>query len=330
MSPPAEPAAPQRRHRRALGWLRLVVGVGLLALAIGVVFSQREVLAGAAEAARGAPWWLAAALLVLPIGNWLATGTGLWALNRRHAPVEPGEMQALVGAAWLLNYLPMRPGLVGRIAYHRAFNDIRVVSSLVVLGVSVAMTCAAALLMLAVAWGLGDGRSALAWAAALAVPLIVAGGVAIGRARRQAASTQVWWQTWHWPAAFAARYADVLLWTARYAAVFAVVGAPVSFAQAVVIAAVSQLVMLVPLSGNGLGLREWAVGLTAASMPAWPGAEGGTAVGLAADLVNRAAEVLVAVPVGLLALAWLARHRRSAAETGRGNSPGAGGVSGGE
>jgi uncharacterized membrane-anchored protein len=64
--------------------------------------------------------------------------------------------------------------------------------------------------------------------------------------------------------------------------------------------------------GNGLGVREWAVAVAA---PVLGGYE--RDAGLAAELVGRAVDVAVAVPLGLLAAAWLirrvARHARGQA-----------------
>jgi len=98
----------------------------------------------------------------------------------------------------------------------------------------------------------------------------------------------------------------------------------------VALAIVSQIAMLVPIAGNGLGLREWAIGLTAASLTGLD-----PQAGLAADLVNRAVEVLVAVPVGLLSARVVSRRlkatlerRKSAGGPEGGSSPEMSGTSG--
>src|SRR5690606_6920191 len=160
-----------------------------------------------------------------------------------------GEMHALIASAWLLNYLPLRPGLVGRIGYHRAVNGIPVKHSVRVLAESVVLGGLAIAVLLAVALAarglaplpallLAAAPAALALAAAL--PLARAGPLA-----------------WRFAAAWGLKYADMLAWAARYAVVFALLGAPIDAPSAVLIAAVSQLALLVPFTGNGLGLREW-------------------------------------------------------------------------
>jgi hypothetical protein len=63
--------------------------------------------------------------------------------------------------------------------------------------------------------------------------------------------------------------------------------------------------MLVPIVGNGLGLREWAVGLAAPLLTPYV-----LGLGLAADLVNRATELVVILVLGLGGMAWLTWHAR--------------------
>ena len=114
---------------------------------------------------------------------------------------------------------------------------------------------------------------------------------------------------------------DGYAWTARYMLAFQVTGNPIGVGEALAVAVVAQAAMLIPLAGTGLGVREWAVALLAASLPAWYATGGGPdgeaaagmvagtiGAGLAADLVCRAAELLVAVPTGLACTAWLARR----------------------
>ncbi len=106
--------------------------------------------------------------------------------------------------------------------------------------------------------------------------------------------------------ALALRQVDALVWVARYLLVFALLEREISLPGAAAVAGVGMLATFVPLTSNGLGLREWAVGLTAAVLPAgWlvlEGAEGATGIALTADLLNRAGELIVIVPAGLASL----------------------------
>jgi hypothetical protein len=276
----------------------------LLAAAAWVVASQHAALDQARRSVQGAPWWLIAAALVLPLLNWLVISGSFWLMMRRLGRVAFGEMVSLIGASWLLNYLPLRAGMVGRIAYHKTVNNIPIAASLRVTVIGLIFGAVSVLFMLSVAVLLAGRAAAPAWAGVLLAPMLIAALTAlILKLRGQT--------TWWFPAAFGLRYLDSLIWTLRYAVVFALVGLPIDLSAAVAIAAVSQVAILIPLVGNGLGLREWAVGITAAALPpVLIGGEGDmvTAIGLTADLANRAAEVLLAVPVGLTAI-WLLTRR---------------------
>jgi uncharacterized membrane protein YbhN (UPF0104 family) len=104
------------------------------------------------------------------------------------------------------------------------------------------------------------------------------------------------------------RYADLIVWALRMAVAFAIIGRPIPLTVGLLLAAAIQIAYLVPVTGAGLGVAEWAVGLVAAmSVSALDPADG-----IAASLVNRAAEIVTAVPLGLLAGASLARQRRRA------------------
>ena len=108
---------------------------------------------------------------------------------------------------------------------------------------------------------------------------------------------------WRSSIAAVCKYADMLLWVGRYAAVFALIGRPVSPTEALVVAVVSQVALLIPLAGNGMGIREWTIGLLAL----WGYAGGATETeALLADVVNRSAELMVALGRGIPAVIWTA------------------------
>lgn len=298
---PTPPPPVPRLSGRALGGF--VVGAALLAVALVFLARQSDVVAQAWRSVRSASPTLLAALLLLPLANLLVVSLSFWVLMRREGRVGPGEMTALIGAAWLMNFAPLRPGLLGRIAYHRTVNGVPVARSVRVTVAGLAASAVAVLISLAIAALLGPRAAPIAWIAALSAPLLAAsaGAILVPSPARP------------YLAVFALRFADTLLWAARYALVFALIGSPIALPGAVAVSAVCQAAMLVPLAGNGLGLREWAAGLTAALLPQGfvDTAGNPAAVGLAADVVNRATELLVAVPVGLISSAWLAHRLRS-------------------
>lgn len=309
-----DPGPAAATHARPFSRLRatagFIIGLLLLAAAVWAVARQGATARQAWETARAAPGWLVAAALLLPLSNWLVISLSFWVLMRRYGRIRPGEMAQLIGAAWLLNYLPLRPGMIGRVAYHRTVNNIAVSHSLRVMIVGMACGACSVLTVLGIAAALGNGASPALWAGSLAIPAFASAAATalLARARRP---------QWRLAITYLLRYIDMLLWTLRYLVAFALVGAPIGLAGAVAICGVVQITLVIPLVGNGMGLREWAVGLTAAALPAGLATAGGhalsTGAGLAADLANRAAELVVALPVGLTCASLLAAHRRTAA-----------------
>lgn len=287
-----------RKSRRKL--VTFTFGVLMLLAAAWAVVGTEGLIARASASVRGAPWWLIAAAVALPIANWVLVSWSFAVLTRRYGQVGSGEMTALIGAAWLLNYMPVKPGLIGRLAYHKKVNGIALTDSARVLACAILLTGAALVTILA-ASGV-QARMKLEW------PMAAAGVGGIGLIVGGMLSR--WGEHgWRYALAYVARLLDCLVWVVRYLVVYRLVGEPVTVGQAAAIAAVSQMVLLVPVIGNGLGLRELAVGIVGAALPAWYGAGGPgpqRADGWAADLVNRASELVVALPVGLLCAAWVA------------------------
>jgi uncharacterized membrane protein YbhN (UPF0104 family) len=275
------------RGRSVIGF---IVGAVLLLAAVIAVVVQGEDLGTAVDAVRNAPPWLIAAALALPVANWLSVSAAFAILTQRFGRVGLGEMTALIGSAWLLNHLPMRPGLVGRVAYHKAVNQIRVADSARVILESIVLSAIAVVVLLAVAVIMLNERSALAMALTYAAPLAA---VAIAWTALGFTGSSLW----RYAAALFFKLLDMSIWVARYAVVFALVGAPLDAPRTVLVAAISQVVLLIPISGNGIGLREWAVEFTAEA-------------GLQADLLNRAAETLVVIPIGAACTWWVARRLR--------------------
>jgi hypothetical protein len=292
-----------------------VVGLILLAAAVFAVRQQWGSLSEAFSTARSGRWWLVLAAITLPLLNWLLTAGVFYLLTLpREAATEAGErgrvslgeMTLLIGSAWLLNYLPLSPGLIGRVAYHRTVHRIPVTSSVGVLisVLVIGMAAVGAILLLVVIAGIA---SPIVYACALGTPpAVLLLTAAVARS----------WPGFARPsAAFALRWLDVLVWMGRYAVVFALMDHPLSLPQAAAIAAASQAAMQVPLVGNGLGVREWAVGLVGPILPSWmnersPGLSKG--LGLSADLLNRGFELVAAIPVGLVCTALLGRSRARA------------------
>ncbi len=314
---PPEPGgegAGRRARPKWVGWVGFGLGVLLLAGAGAVVFSDGERLTDLAARLRTAPAWAVALLLGGPLLNWLLVSACLWMLLRRHGRLGLGEMNALVGSAWLLNHLPMRPGLIGRVGYHKLVNGIRVRDAVESTLWSLGLAGVAGLMGLGLSLGLPVGAGIGPIVLVLAGPVVVVALLALGC--RAAGRVRAAWLL----GALATRYADIGVWAVRYAVVFWVMGVELSPVQIVMVTAVSQVAQLVPIAGGGMGLREWLVGLTAGSMvQAFDAA-------LAGDLINRAAETLLVIPVGLISGAVIARRIARFRAGGGGAAGGVGGV----
>ncbi|USN99988.1 MAG: flippase-like domain-containing protein [Phycisphaeraceae bacterium] len=283
---PVGPASMKaHRLRRLVGF---TIGLGLFGAAVWVIARGGADFRSALDAARHAPWWLGAAVVVLPLVNWLLVGTSFWVLQNRYGSVGWREMLALIASAWLLNYLPLRPGMFGRLAYHKHVNQIRYADSARVLVYSVSLTGVSIGLLLVIAILVRFGG---AWGWVWCVPAPIVMGAAAIALRPHG---PLWWRL---ATSALLKYLDMMVWIWRYAAAFALIGSPLDFQTALFVAAVSQAAFLIPLAGNGLGIREW--GVRAASA---------VQIGLLADVVNRAAEVTVSLPLGLVGTAWAARR----------------------
>ncbi|MEM1167019.1 MAG: hypothetical protein AAGI30_12105 [Planctomycetota bacterium] len=276
--------ASSRAVLRTAGFL-----LGAVLLALAALFAVRHIDLGTLASAVRTPGGIGklgtlAALTAL--GPVLAAATFHYLL-RAHAGVPFGEMVALITSSWLANFAPLWPGLAGRVAYHRLVHGLAVKRSMMALVWARVLTATVAAIGLST-WVLGP------WAGACAAP--VALGIALGaRLTGDRAADLL--------AAGACRALELMVWAARYAIALELLSLASSIELVLSLAAVSMLVQAVPLAPNGLGMREWASG--------WVGARSGLALadGLSADLVNRAVDVVVAVPLGLVAFTMLARRR---------------------
>lgn len=310
MRPPSEPAAvPGRGRARRLA--ASILGLLLLIAAIYAVSARTDALARSFESARTADPLLILAIIVLPVANIAVISASFWSLTRRFGRVAPAEMFALILSSWLLNHLPLRPGLVGRIGYHRIVNGIPVASALRVVVEQFLLGLVALALMVVAIAALAPLGAWIAIGLLLAVGSLLAGWGALAMRRLPpSASSQV---GPCYTAAFGFRLLDMTIWIIRYLCLFAVVGQPLTLRHAAGITAASQAAMLSPVP---LGLREWTVGFVHAVLAPEGGAAAEISVqamapGVSADLANRAVELLVSVPLGLIATLWLARRIRS-------------------
>jgi hypothetical protein len=285
---------PLDRHHRALyRKVGAIAGVLLMAAA-AVAVAQNQAIRDSLVRALARPDWAALGALVAScLATQVLTSAVFAILMRRHGQVGFGEMNALVAASTLGNYVPMQAGSVGRMAYHKAVHGIPVRATLVTILQAMAAT-AIATCAVGAAVLLARAAAAPWWAAAL-VPVAWL-PLAIDRGWRPFAVVMV------------LRSVEVLAWAVHAWAAFRLSGWSIGPDTAVAAALVASAANLVPFVGNGLGIREWAIALAA---PVLGGYE--RDAGLAAELVGRSVDVLVAVPLGLVAIGALVRRATAAA-----------------
>ncbi|MEQ9096510.1 MAG: hypothetical protein RIE32_09630 [Phycisphaerales bacterium] len=292
---------------RQTRWFRIagfVAGAALVVLAIIAALRQDpQAMHRSVQALGDHPWWFVLLFIALPLLNWLSISGSIWFLLSRFGRLGVRETCALVGMAWLLNYLPMRPGMVGRVAYHKAVNGIPVRRTGQTLLEGAVITAVASGVMLLGALLLRGVGALAAWSLMVGLPVFVGGVIAVAAWKAKPITAR-------YCASGALRVLDMAIWAGRYALAFEIVGAPIDLSAALILAVASQIAMLVPFAGNGLGLREWLIGALAANLPAAMlyGGDAGLSAGLTADVLNRVAEVIVAVPIGLACLALIARR----------------------
>lgn len=228
----------------------------------------------------------------------VAAGGGMFhALVRRHGRISLFEMQRLIAASSVLNYLPLRPGLVGRIAYQQVVCEIPLRRSTLSI-VEAAVLCAVSIVWLAFAVALVQFTQArVIGGVVAALPVFTA----LAYAWPSEAPWRVYCEALFW------RWIDLLAWTVRYAAVFALLGIDLTPESAAAAACIAASANMIPFVGNGLGVREWAIGLAGPALATWT-----TDIGLAAELLNRAIDLVVVVPIGCASLPSIARAMRTA------------------
>lgn len=284
-------------------------GLALLVAACLAVGRQSGVLAEAWQAVE-ARRWAVLPLIALPVVCLAFASLSFLVLTRRFGHVGAREMFALLGAAWLLNYLPLKPGVAGRVAYHATVNRITVQQSLVVVLQTIAIGLACFAVQFALAVGLASsapGSGEFLRVSVLCAPVGCA-AIAWASLRRSPITPHAW----RYAAAFLFRYVDSLVWGVRYGLVLHLAGGSPSVAGCAAVASVSQSSSLVPIGGNAIGLREWAVGLTADALGDGF-LRGGMSLsqGLTAELLNRSGEIVASVPVGVACVWWVARRLKS-------------------
>jgi len=302
-APPIDPAGVwasplDRAKRRRFRRLGTIVGVLLIGAAIVVLVQRGDEIPRALAALRSPSPAALAALFGAIVGSTLLTTIVLRVLIQRFGRAGFSEMLSLVCASTLGNFIPLQPGLAGRVAYHHLVNRIPVRRTVLSLAEASLVSAVAVGLLLCGLWAQSRWTESLPWWGPTLFGLVALPLLASARTRPFA-----------W--ALLARWVEVLLWALRAWACFELIGESISPRAALAFGCVAVSANLVPFIGNGLGVREWAVGLLATPLAGIP-----MESGLAAELVGRAAELVFFVPAGILAGRSVVRRLRNAMAAG--------------
>lgn len=215
------------------------------------------------------------------------TAALFWAITRTFdasPPVTLARMAVLIIASGLLNYLPLRPGMIGRGAYLKARHALPLtqyaLSLFIVLVVSLVVALATVASLTAFPEHGGYMLIVLFVLVAMLTPPIV-----------KATLRPNAWHAWSW---VPLKALDLMATTARLWLAFAVIGSPITWREAALVASAAMLAGLAAITPNALGLREWAVALVTVWMLPVSGP-----VGALATLADRAVEAVVFTLLGL-------------------------------
>lgn len=268
-------------------------------------------------AARGGDWTkvrdarpaLVAGLAACSLASLVINAGMFWTALRPVRRHSVPRLTALNGIAGLLNYAPVRLGLVARIAYHLRVD--RMNASLVAAwmlftaGIMMValMACGVALAVVGTQWLLFAvlviaqlAVAKLLARVSLPLPPVAAIARRLDGLPAMFRSPVSWWGT------AALRIADIAAFTGRMAFAAEILGLSLNTTDVILLALVAQLVSFSPL--GRLGFREAAVAFIAARLEGGAGSTNVDAVFAQLALIESAGEAAVLVPAGILAMPW--------------------------
>jgi hypothetical protein len=318
-----DPTTGRRRTRKDLAFqiVGFLAGVALLAWCIERAFSGD----GAAETwerLRTAPGWARWGLVLTSLGSLLVNSLMFWSLVQPIRRVGLAEMTGVNLVASMLNYLPMplRIGMIARIAYHVRVNGM---GAIAVAGyfaavILVTLLVGGALAVTVVAFPfLGATLAAIAGLAALAVGLLLVSVAArwppLARFTRDA--ERVLADRRALATGIAMRTADALLWSTRMVCAVATLGPALgielSLGESAVLGLVAVAMSMNPL--GRFGFREagvvWVSGFLFAGRMDADELERAFA---RLAIVESAAEGAVTLPLGAVLVPWFLGKMRKA------------------
>jgi hypothetical protein len=285
-----------------------IIGAGLLWLCI-----RKAVTTGDWTRIREAPPLLIAGLMACTLVSQFANASIFWITARPVHPVGFWEMQWLNLVTSVLNYAPIRLGLIARLAYNYRINRMNVLT----IGGWLAAIVATTVLVLGSVFLVTWRRPQLDWIWLLSLmALLVIGGLVMSIilgvpeiVRRARGMDQMLRDPAALWGAIGLRVIDIAAFSGRMACAAAILGLDLS-AGTIVLLALAVIVLTMNPLGR-FGFREWAV-MIVSNWLLTAGLSAEQAEGLPAQLalVESAGEALVSIPLGALCLIWYWRQWR--------------------
>ncbi|MFO0872629.1 MAG: lysylphosphatidylglycerol synthase domain-containing protein [Phycisphaerales bacterium] len=319
---------PPRRDEPTAGLTARRIAIQLIGFALGValiVWCVRTAARGGDwSRVRHAPPSFIAGLAACSLASLVINAGMFWTALRPVWRHSIARLTALNGVTGLLNYAPVRLGLVARIAYHLRVDRMsaRLVAAWMLFTAGIMMlallTCGVAVAVVGPRWPLFAALVAAQLAVgqllarvALPLPPIAAIARRLDGLPAMFASPVSWWGT------SALRIADIAAFTGRMAFAAEILGLSLGATDVILLALVAQLVSFSPL--GRLGFREAAVAFIAARLEGGAGSTSVDAIFAQLALVESAGEAAVLIPAGIVAMPWywwsMRRGRLAGAES---------------
>ncbi|MFG0331143.1 MAG: lysylphosphatidylglycerol synthase domain-containing protein [Phycisphaerales bacterium] len=290
--------------RVAIQIIGFAVGIALLAWCV-----IQALRSGDFERLRYAPPGLIAALMGCTAVTVVVNGTIFWMLIRPVVRLDFWHIQALNGVVNLLNYAPIRLGMLTRIAHHRKVDRVplfHLIAWYGAIGVLTLVTLAALLLATllrpAVDWIWGMLLLVILACAAAAVVWVARHHLMTARLRGAERMLDHPLQVW---ACVGLRLVDMTAYAGRLYVAFAILGIELELQEIVYLSIVSMIASLSP--AGSLGIREWVVAMLAPMLAGGAGTDDAAldALRWQAVLIDRAGEAIVFVPMGIVCVVWM-------------------------
>jgi hypothetical protein len=266
------------------------------------------------------PWLIAGLAFTVFLSTIFFPGLLFWLVTRPFVTTRQLDlftMQGLIAGSALLNYTPVKAGLIGRVAYLKHFHGVGLRAAIVTHAMVVSIflvTCTVAFFLTAwrpefgLLWGVSifGSFSVLTIVGAPLLGLLIPANVAADPRIRDSRFAQMIFLA----LCFAMQILALVATTVRWWLVFLIMDKPMSLADSW-LAALVHMVTVMGGPANGLGFREWVIGFAVQRGFFGMQTDLDLGAGVAASLVDRGVEVVVLVPLGLLGLILLRRGRKA-------------------